>query len=124
MAENKMTKKMWFEELAKVVMDSDYSEKAEAMKFINHEIELLNKKSSKVKPTKTQLENMGRKEILLTALADFEKPATIAEIMEVEIVANAVGMTRARVSALLTQLKEEGKVVRTEVKRVVYFSLA
>lgn len=124
MAENKMTKKMWFEELAKVVMGSDYSKKAEAMKFINHEIELLNKKSSKVKPTKTQLENMGRKEILLTALADFEKPATIAEIMEVEIVANAVGMTRARVSALLTQLKEEGKVVRTEVKRVVYFSLA
>lgn len=124
MTETKMTKKMWFEELAKVVMNSDYSAKAEAMKFINHEIELLDRKSSKVKPTKTQLENMGRKEILLAALADFEKPATIAEIMEVEIVANAVGMTRARVAALLTQLKEEGKVVRTEVKRVVYFSLA
>lgn len=68
------------------------------------------------KPTKVQIENEKIKENILIALADKGK-MSVASIMEaVEIVSNQ------KVTSLLTQLRNAGKVVRTENKGVAYYS--
>ena len=125
MATKKITKKDMFNEIIKMMNGEQMSVSAQAViDFANHEIELLNKKSSSSsgKPTKTQIENEGYKEVILEALATADKPMTISEIME--YADGLAGLKNQRVSALMTQLKNAGKVIRTEEKKKAYFSLA
>ena len=125
MATKKMTKKEMFAEIIKM-MNGEISSVTESavIEFAEHEIELLNKKSSSSsgKPTKTQLENEGYKEVILEALATADKPMTISELME--YADGLAGLKNQRVSALMTQLKNANKVVRTMEKKKAYFSLA
>lgn len=94
----------------------------EIVNFAEHEIELLAKKGSgSAKPTKTQIENEGYKQAILEILAETGCPMTISQMMEN---ARLEGLKNQRVSALVTQLKKGGQVVRTEVKKVAYFTLA
>ena len=125
MATKKITKKDMFNEIIKMMNGEQMSVSTQAViDFANHEIELLNKKSSSSsgKPTKTQLENEGYKEVILEALATADKPMTISELME--YADGLAGLKNQRVSALMTQLKNAGKVIRTEEKKKAYFSLA
>lgn len=112
----KMTKRDYYKKLRKVVEND-----TELVAFIDHEIELLNKKNSaKKKPTKNQVENVAIKETILNALTD--TPTTITDLM-----ANSVelqDLSNQRVSALMTQLVNDNKVVRTTDKRKAFFSLA
>lgn len=125
MATKKMTKKEMFAEIIKMMNGetSSVTEK-EVIEFAEHEIELLNKKSSSGsgKPTKTQVENEGYKEVILEALATADKPMTISELME--YAEGLAGLKNQRVSAIMTQLKNANKVVRTMEKKKAYFSLA
>lgn len=112
-----MTKKEMFTEIRKVVADN-----AEMVAFIDHEIELLNKKSSSSrKPTKTQVENEGFKADILSALAEADNAVTIKGLME--ICPSVSGLTNQRITHMLTDLRKDGKVVRTYVKKVAYFAL-
>ena len=112
-----MTKKEMFAEIRKIVADN-----AEMVAFIDHEIELLNKKSSSSrKPTKTQLENEGYKADILSALADADKAVTIKELCA--LCSSLEGLTNQRITHMLTDLRKDGKVVRTYVKKVAYFAL-
>ena len=125
MATKKITKKDMFNEIIKMMNGEQMSVSTQAViDFANHEIELLNKKSSSSsgKPTKTQIENEGYKEVILEALATADKPMTISELME--YADGLAGLKNQRVSALMTQLKNAGKVIRTEEKKKAYFSLA
>ena len=94
------------------------------VKFGTHENELLNKKSSSSsgKPTKTQVENEKYKEYILATLTEVDRPMTISEIME--NCEGIAGLKNQRVSAIVTQLKNAGKVIRTEEKKKAYFSIA
>ena len=125
MATKKMTKKEMFAEIIKM-MNGEISSVTESavIEFAEHEIELLNKKSSSGsgKPTKTQVENEGYKEVILEALATADKPMTISELME--YAEGLAGLKNQRVSAIMTQLKNANKVVRTMEKKKAYFSLA
>ena len=124
-ATKKITKKDMFNEIIKMMNGEQMSVSTQAViDFANHEIELLNKKSSSSsgKPTKTQIENEGYKEVILEALATADKPMTISELME--YADGLEGLKNQRVSALMTQLKNAGKVIRTEEKKKAYFSLA
>ena len=125
MATKKMTKKEMFAEIIKM-MNGETSSVTESavIEFAEHEIELLNKKSSSGsgKPTKTQAENEGYKEVILEALATADKPMTISELME--YAEGLAGLKNQRVSAIMTQLKNANKVVRTMEKKKAYFSLA
>ena len=70
MATAKMTKKDMLNEIIKMVNGEQTAVSTQAIiEFANHEIELLNKKSSSSsgKPTKPQLENEGYKEVILEA---------------------------------------------------------
>ena len=90
--------------------------------FCNHEIELLNHKSNGIrKPSKNQIENITYKESILGILAEADRAMTISEIQTYPEVAM---LKNQRISALVTQLKNEGKVNRVEVKRKAYFELA
>lgn len=112
-----MTKKEMFAEIRKVVADN-----TEMVAFIDHEIELLNKKSSSSrKPTKTQVENEGFKADILSALAEADKAVTIKELYV--LCPSISGLTNQRITHMLTDLRKDGKVARTYVKKVAYFSL-
>ena len=110
-----MTKKEMFAEIRKVVADN-----AEMVAFIDHEIELLNRKSgSPRKPTKTQVENDGFKADILAALAEADAPVTIKELCEV--CGSIADLSNQRVSALVRQMVGV-TIDRTEDKRKAYFS--
>lgn len=124
-ATKKMTKKEMFAEVINVLEGKECSVSSDKLiEFCNHEIELLNKKSSSGsgKPTKTQIENEGYKKVILETLAEVDKPLTVSEIMEQ--CEGIAGLKNQRVSALMTQLKNAGEVIRTEEKKKAYFSLA
>ena len=92
------------------------------VEFINHEIELLEKKnSSEKKPTAQQTANDAIKVAILDNMVE-GKMYTITEI--IKAVPECADLTNQRVSALVRQLKDEGQLVRIEDKRKAYFSLA
>ena len=73
------------------------------------------------KPTATQVANEGIKTAIVEGM-EANRNYTVTELQK-EIPACAE-LSNQRVSALLRQLKEEGKVVRIEDKRKAYFSKA
>ena len=112
----KVTKKEMFEMLKGV---AGVAENEDMVAFIDHEIELLNKKSANKKATKTQEENVGIKaEIMAVLTAD---GATVSDIQTKSATLSA--LSNQRVSALLRQLVESGKVAKTVDKKKSYFSL-
>lgn len=90
--------------------------------FIAHEVELLDKKNSAPKkPTAAQTANEEIKANILEFLSNGEK-FTIGELMK--FMPNLPeSMTNQRLTALVTQLKNENKVVRIEDKRKAYFKV-
>ena len=100
------------------------AEHAELVEFINHEIELLDKKNTaERKPTAKQVENAGFKADILAWMEPDTKylSADVAKGVPSII---AAGISVNRVTAMLTQLVNDGAVIRTEDKRKSYYSLA
>jgi hypothetical protein len=77
----KVTKKDYFNMVAKIVEASDTANKADILAFINHELELLQKKSNKSGNTKTQVANEKIYVTIKEVLADLNKAVTISELM-------------------------------------------
>ena len=96
--------------------------KEELAKVMEHELELLAKKnSSDKKPTATQIENDGIKEVIVKVLENGGK-MTISEMQKAN---EELGeLSNQRISALVRQLIADGKLVREEDKRKAYFSIA
>ena len=112
----KPTKKQMFTDLLAM---PGLSEEQKA--FIQHEIELLEKKNSgEKKPTATQVAN----EALKVAIVEAVEPNRLYTVTEMikEIPALA-GLTNQKVSPRANQLVEEGKRTKTVEKRRSYFSL-
>ena len=110
----KMTKKDYFNVIKELVID-----RQDLVDFIDHEIELLNKKSSKTSPTKTQIENEKIKSVIVETLTNIGDYATITDIQGAnETLAN---LSNQKVSALLTQLVNDKIVVRMVDKKKAYF---
>ena len=118
---NKMTKKDWYETIRKVVTESSMTDTEGALAFIDHEIELLDRKSSSNKLTKTQQANIGVMELIKDALFEIAKPVTITELMSSN--AELSQYTPQKISALIKLMKDKGEIVRTEDKKKAYFSL-
>lgn len=113
---NKMTKKDYFNRLLTIVAGD-----TELEQFITHEIELLDKKSSGRKVTKNQEQNVEIKKEILSVLSDNDN-MTVTEIQKQS--EQLDDLSNQKVSALLRQLVEEGKVVKEIDKKKSYFSLA
>lgn len=116
MAEIKKTKRVYFNELKEIVKDNK-----ELVEFLNHEIELLDKKANSKAPSKTQIENENIKKVIVSVLTDSDKPLTITEIQNSSN--SLVELSNQKISALLTQLINEKVVVRTIEKKKAYFSI-
>ena len=91
------------------------------VEFIDHEVELLSKKNSaEKKPTAQQTANAGIQSAILSAMsAEPNRLFTITEL--IKSVPECADLTNQRVSALVRQLVDAGKVERTEEKRKAFF---
>lgn len=108
--EKKMTKREMFEQIK-----ANYPLTADEIAFIDHELALLVKKNERKsdKPTKAQLANENLKEDILTILtSDGRQCKEIAEVL---------GITSQKASALLNQLVKDEKAEKVVIKRVTYF---
>ena len=113
-----MTKREMFTAIRTVVADN-----AEMAEFINHEIELLNRKSSAVrKPTKNQLENEGFKADIVDYLKDADAPKTIKELQTA--IPSLADLTNQRITHLLTDLVKAETLTKNYVKKTPYYSVA
>ena len=112
----KMTKRDYFNAILSKYPLTD-AEKA----FVEHELELLEKKnSSEKKPTAQQVANDGIK----TAIAEGMSPNRLYTVTEIQKeIPECAELSNQRVSALLRQMKDDGIVTRTEDKRKAYFSI-
>lgn len=123
MTNKKMTKRDYFNGLLGVIENhKDSIENYEDFKaFIEKEIELLNKKRSNSKPTKTQIENEKIKEKILITFEKIDEPVTITELAKMD---GLTEYSNQKLSVLCHQLVDEHKVVNTKVKKVSYFKIA
>lgn len=119
---NKLTKKDNFMRVIEVLENKGLTDLVAVMQ---HEIDLLDKKASNKTQTKTQKENETIKELILAELEKVGTPVTITELIaESPAIAKATGNSNQKVSALMTQLKKSGAVVRTEDGKKALFSIA
>ena len=96
----------------------------EQVEFLEKRIEITKKKNASgsgenAKPTKTQIENEGIKNTIVSVLTT--TPTAITDLIKSS--ADLAGYTNQKVSALLTQLLKERRVVRTEVKGKAHYAL-
>ena len=120
MADKKITKKERFAQLYAIVEKSSATDKNELLGFIDHEVELLEKKTSSKGQTKNQRENEEIKAKMLEDFTTFDKPITVTEYEK--FVDHTY--TMQKITALFTQLVADGKLIKTIDKKKSYFSLA
>jgi len=110
-------------EASKLKALSEELEKKYAIPDSPEEIERKKKEEEyrKTHMTKTQMENESVKEAILDALS-ICGPATVTEIMRYD--SELSGYSNQRISALLRQLVDEGKVTKSVDRKACYFELA
>ena len=120
--EKKMTKKEVFAELKVLAQNAN---RTDLMDAIDHEIELLDRKNATRTKTesKNQKANKELKEKILLAMKE-DTSYRALEIFELVPDFKEKGFTNNKANALITQLKNEGLVIRTEEKGVAYFTKA
>lgn len=134
MANTKITKKEYFAIVKGIVEKSGAENKADIIAFIDHEVELLDKKSGKSKATPTQAANAVTLDVIKEVLGGLDKPVTITELLADARLQSytettkdgdkVIAMTNQKLSSLVKKLVDAKEVVRTEEKKKAYFSLA
>ena len=115
MTNKKMTKREMFEQIK-----ANYKLTDAEVAFIDHELELLAKKNaSEKKPTAQQVANEGLKQTIVDVLTENGGLMTVTDVQK--SCDELAELSNQRVSALLRQLKDDGKVERVEDKRKAYF---
>ncbi len=94
---------------------------ADEVAFLQERADMVAKKNATRKPTKAQAENEDIKSAIVEGMVE-GKDYTITDL--IKSIPAVAELTNQRVSALVRQLKDEGKVVRKEVKGKAYFTLA
>lgn len=91
----------------------------DVVKFIEHEMELVSRKrsSGNSKPTAKQAEQDAMREKILAFLRE-NGTSTATDIQ------NALSISNQRVNGLMRPMIKAGKIIRTEDKKKVYFSIA
>ena len=118
--EKKVTKKEMFAQIM-----ANYALTDEEKAFIQHEIELLEKKNTRKDGSKamtaTQKANEVLKARIVEILSKAEKPMSVSEIAKSD--SELAELSGQKVSAIITLLKNDGIVKRVEIKRKAYFKL-
>lgn len=117
----KITKKENFGEIAQILEGLG---RADLVAVMTHEIELLDKKATSAKMTKTQEENVAIKDLIIKELTRLAQPMTITDLLGAsDELAKVTKNSNQKVSALMTQLKNENKIVRTTSGKKAMFSI-
>ena len=117
----KMTKRDYFNQLLEI---DSVKANADLVNFIGHELELLAKKnaSGTGKMTAVQVANEGIKSEILECMAN--EPNRLFTISEMQkMFPCCAELSNQRVSALVRQLVNDGKVERLEEKRKAVFRI-
>ena len=115
--EKKITKKERFNQLLGI---AEVSANEELVAFIQHEIELLEKKSAKSGVTKTQKENEEIMNRLYAELSEINGVVTISEFQKISEYASQ--FSNQKISALFkTMIEKKGTVEKSIVKGKTYF---
>ena len=126
---NKKTKKEFYMEMKEIFQELG---KGEYVDFCNHQIELLDKKSTGSKGlTKIQKENETIKDMILEELPKHqgENGITITELLkQSDVLSNYVtvegkNITNQKLSALIKKLVDAKTVSRTTDKKTSYFKI-
>lgn len=118
MTNKKITKREYFTMLME--LDS-VKERPELVEFIKHEIELLARKNSsggEKKPTAVQIANTALKEAMYNEMEE-NRVYTVSEM--IKVLPSCDGLSTSKVSAMLRQMEEAGKVSKIVEKRKSYF---
>ena len=95
---------------------------ADMLNYVNHELELLDKKNASATKSAKQKENDNIKDVIIELFKkDITAKYTIDEFRE-KFETELGTMSNQKVSALFTQLKKNDIIIRTEEKRKAYFS--
>lgn len=117
---NKITKAQMF---AMIKAVPEVAANSDMVDFIDHELELLAKKSANKKPTKVQEQNAVLKDTIVEVLATFTGGATASEVLGADDA--FAGLSNQKISALLNQLVADGKVVKnTDSKKSIFSVVA
>jgi len=124
MEKTKITKRDYFKMLAEVVAESGRENQAELQAFINHEVELLDKKSASrgTVTTAKQKENEDLKEYILGVLTEINRAVTITELQAEDVKLGE--LTNQKISAMLKQLVDNNQVTKVVDKKKSYFRIA
>ena len=123
MTEKKLTKAVAFTQIKELLEQVGANE--ELVAVMAHEIELVNKKNTS--RAKTQSKNQKANEELkekILSIMDNETKYRVGEIYNLLPDLKDKGFTVNKVNALVTQLKNEQKIIRTEIKGTAYFTKA
>ena len=118
----KMTKREKFAIVRAIIEASDHEMTDNLLEFVDHEVELLGRKSStERKPTATQVANA----VIKDAIIDAAEPDRIYTITEfIKEIPECAELTTQKVTSLCGQLVAEERLVRFKEKNKTYFKLA
>lgn len=113
---NKKTKKDLFLEVREVVAGNE-----ELVAFVDHELELLDKKTS-TKSTKVNEEQVALMEKIVNALNEIGRSVTISELQKEN--AEMAEYSNQKLSAMLKKLVDNKQVTKMVDKKKSYFTTA
>lgn len=121
MAEKRTTKKDNFKAIIEILQNNDREDLVQVME---HEIALIEKKASSTKLTKTQEANQDIKTLIIQELTRLGEPVTITDLLKNSVkLYEATAGSNQKVSALMTQLKTSGQVIRGQDGKKAVFSV-
>ena len=116
------TKKITKREVINLMLnDSNIKANPVYVAYLENELGILDRKSSKTIVSKTQKENEGIKEKIVAVLTEIAKPVTISELQNAN--SDMATYSNQKLSALLNQLVKSEIVVKTTDKKKSYFSI-
>lgn len=113
---NKKTKREFFGEIREIV-----KENTELVAFIDHELELLDKKTS-AKSTKVNTEQVELMDKIVNALNEIGRIVTISELQKEN--AEMAEYSNQKLSAMLKKLVDNKQVTKMIDKKKSYFMVA
>lgn len=117
----KATKRDRFNQLLAIVNAAEIEDKEAMVEFINHEIELIDKRHGN--SSKASEETKQKQAVVFNCLENCEKPVTVTELQNA-YPEDLEGFTNQRISSYLRNFIKEGRVVKTTEKGKSYFAIA
>lgn len=120
-----MTKRTRKENFEDLIVLAEKEGRQDLVDFINHQIEMDNKKKESKGETAKQKENEKIKGIMLNTFENLgDKMVTVTDLLQDTEINELVGGSNQKATALLTQLKKEDKIVNIKEGKKSFYKLA